>query len=218
MKNVLYIITGISRGLGYYLAKEILADNNSLVGLGKSKINVEYDLDYIHCDLKSISNVEKANIIVREKISNYNYSKIIFINNASIIKPIAKIGELESIQDISNVNYVSPMILINNLVKVCGEKLEIYNITSGAAENYIIGWSLYNSTKKAIKVYLDTLALESPNIKVMHFDPGVMDTAMQHDIRESHFELQQQFIKYKEEKQLKSASFVAKEIYKRVCN
>jgi len=63
------------------------------------------------------------------------------------------------------------------------------NVTSGAAERPVYGWSAYCSTKASINMYTKTVALEQDELKtgnkVIAFSPGIMDTAMQEKIRAS---------------------------------
>ena len=140
--------------------------------------------------MSDISDV--TNLIAKlERILSGKFNEIIFINNAGIIEPIKKIGEFSNNVDIYNhinINYVSPSIIINSLVKLIENnmKLKILNITSGAAERPIEGWSLYCSTKKATKMFLDVLNEENNKVVIKHIDPGVIDTEMQHSIRNSH--------------------------------
>ena len=60
--------------------------------------------------------------------------------------------------------------------------------------------------------------VEDQDYKVVSFDPGVMDTGMQKQIRETEkhvFDQVDQFISYKEEKQLVSPSVVAEQLIER---
>src|SRR5699024_6696796 len=63
------------------------------------------------------------------------------------------------------------------------------NISSGAADRPMYGWSAYCSSKASIDMYTKTLALEQKalgtNHKVFAFSPGIMDTEMQEKIRSS---------------------------------
>jgi len=92
-------------------------------------------------------------------------------------------------------------------------KIKIINISSGAAYNPVPYWSTYCSTKSAIKMYFDVISLED-GISVQHFDPGVVDTKMQKEIRkksEKYAELKF-FEEIKRNKMLKDPARVALEI------
>ena len=219
-----FVITGISRGLGEKIAQELINNKETVIGIGRnfteqqkedSRMNPD-QFQVLNCDLSDISDV--TNLIAKlERILSGKFNEIIFINNAGIIEPIKKIGEFSNNVDIYNhinINYVSPSIIINSLVKLIENnmKLKILNITSGAAERPIEGWSLYCSTKKATKMFLDVLNEENNKVVIKHIDPGVMNTEMQHSIRNSHegdFPTVNQFRNYKETGRLLEPSDVA---------
>ncbi|MFL6561290.1 MAG: SDR family NAD(P)-dependent oxidoreductase [Bacillus sp. (in: firmicutes)] len=63
----------------------------------------------------------------------------------------------------------------------------VINITPGAAEHPIEGWSVYCSSKAGLNMFTQTAALEqserNSNNTIIAFSPGVMDTNMQEQIR-----------------------------------
>src|SRR5690625_5748465 len=103
--------------------------------------------------------------------------------------------------------------LMNECLRISAAKeLSFYgvNITSGAANRPIYGWSAYCSTKALINRYTETVALEQHTLKtenkVFAFSPGVMDTNMQAEIRSTDsasFKDVEQFIQYKKDDQLR---------------
>ena len=112
-----------------------------------------------------------------------------FFNNAAVVTPIGRIGTLDenAIRQSLNINIVSQIELINLLASRFKDII-IVNLTSGAANNPIDGWSLYSTGKAAMISFLKSFSKENNKIKVLNFDPGVMDTRMQAEIRESNFE------------------------------
>lgn len=196
------IITGASKGLGRALALE-LAGPKSLLYL------VARDIDGLHkiadlvkdrggyakvlkFDLTESDNIEElANMIFNGKEDN-QYSLIAMINNAGTIEPIDNVGNfnIEQIRRNVNINFLSPIIFTNLFIKLT-EKINcekrIINITSGVTENPLPGWGLYSAAKAATKVFLRTVNIEQNSkenpVKVVSFDPGVIDTDMQSYIR-----------------------------------
>src|SRR5699024_11342847 len=69
-----------------------------------------------------------------------------------------------------------------------GKSIIVANITSGAANKAIYGWSAYGSAKASINAYTTTVGKEqselNTNNKIFAFSPGVMDNDMQKHIRE----------------------------------
>jgi benzil reductase ((S)-benzoin forming) len=118
------------------------------------------------------------------------------------------------------VNLVAPTILCNSFLKtysIIPVQQIIINVSSGAGKNPIDGWSVYCATKAGLDMYTRTLAEElkidgKKNIFAFAVAPGVVDTAMQDQIRTASpedFSRIQSFIGYKNEDQLAHPDFVA---------
>jgi NAD(P)-dependent dehydrogenase (short-subunit alcohol dehydrogenase family) len=56
-------------------------------------------------------------------------------------------------------------------------------LSSGAAKTPYAGWSSYNAGKAAIEQWVRTVGLEQDGCRVIAVAPGVVDTAMQTEIR-----------------------------------
>src|SRR5699024_12423702 len=89
-----------------------------------------------------------------------------------------------------HLNVLAPMILMNTMINESNNALFIgANISSGAADRPMYGWSAYCSSKASIDMYTKKLALEQKalgtNHKVFAFSPGIMDTEMQEKISSS---------------------------------
>jgi benzil reductase ((S)-benzoin forming) len=123
----------------------------------------------------------------------------------------------EDIKKVINCNVVSPMIIINALLKKYKDKkIKIVNISSGLAHRAMSGFSLYCSTKAAMAMFCEVIKLDCPNIEIINIDPGVMDTKMQQIIRNAIGKIKDKdmsiFKNYKENKILQTPQEVAKKI------
>src|SRR5690606_23347273 len=112
--------------------------------------------------------------------------------NAGWIGEIAPLGELdpESIKNLYHINLIAPAILINEFVKeykTSKAEKTVVNISSGAAQKAIDGWSGYCSSKAGLNQLTAVAAEESRlkklGIKYYALSPGIVDTEMQQDIR-----------------------------------
>lgn len=186
MKSI--ILTGFSRGLGKSLLQKLLGlESVSLIAIGR--IDPE-KMQRVECSFMSWDLEKSEDIPSLSKIITGGDS-LTFINNAGTVEPIGDIGELseEALCQAAQINFVSPMLFCNHLVGLCRkkqQKLKIINISTGAANYPIAGWSAYCSTKAAFKMFLDVLAEQEKDggyVEVVHVDPGVMDTEMQEKIR-----------------------------------
>ncbi len=211
------IITGISQGLGEELFNLLSKKNVKIVALSRRFLDNQYlleksknNIQLCMVDLSNITDVEK----VLDELSLED--DIIFINNASKITPI------DSIQNISNddlvnsitTNFITPALIVKKLSNK--KSLFIINLSTGASKRAIQNWSLYCSTKAGIEMFFNVIADdEHKNIEVVNFDPGVMNTNMQQQIRNSKFNDVDVFKSYKSKNILKDTKDVAFEIYER---
>lgn len=195
--NTIYIITGVSKGLGNALAENILTNSDSntfVIGLSRSICNLSerfpQTFEWVHSDLSDPHSLIPS---LSRAISKYNFSKVCFISNAGDISPICLIGghDYTTLQHSLSVNIYAPVLVINYLISQYKgiKKLLFVNISSGAANKVIKGWSLYSASKAYVKMYFDVLkeehADENVSMNILQIDPGAMDTEMQKRIRKS---------------------------------
>ncbi len=229
------IITGASRGLGASAAKQMFSEGTHVVAVSRNE-NRElkqaaegagYGYTHYSCDLSSAEQVQS--VFTEISTSIFKDAEVVYvINNAGVIEPIEIAGQLDPalVQMNIHVNLTAP-ILISNLflqkAKETGTKAIIANVTSGAGQRPIQGWSIYCSTKAAVNMFTMTAGLELENnginCKVIAFNPGIMDTDMQGTIRsssEESFADVAAFRNYKESGSLRSPDTVAGALVKLV--
>ncbi len=204
------IITGTNRGLGKALVDIALKEEDAFLVLVSRSIHEQHigiskeKLLFIKTDLSEPFN--DTFIEYLESILHTN-NILYFINNASTIVPIKKIGTLNDI-DISNsiaVNVHFPVSLINDLLKrFTKNKMILVNISSGAGKNPISHWSLYGAAKAYIDMFFKVLETENENNNFSFFsiDPGVIDTGMQEYIRAINFPNKDYFKSLKQDNKL----------------
>lgn len=220
----LFIITGTSKGIGKALVRLVLQKSQiKVIGISRSKSEVKHS-NYLHiaCDLGKMEEIEdKLNEIFPEG----KFERIVLINNAGVIGEISHLGKSsnQSIRQIFAINTIAPAILMNAFVKKYiilkeAEKI-VVNISSGAATKAIDGWSGYSASKAALNMLTQTAQNESEldqnGIRFFAVAPGVVDTAMQQEIRNSSskdFSSLGKFIGLKENNQLSSPEYAAEKI------
>ncbi|MBM7551151.1 (S)-benzoin forming benzil reductase [Thalassobacillus pellis] len=222
------IITGDSRGLGEAAAKTFLESGVSVIGISRSgndslkQYADKQQGNYYHlsCDLSDNNQVLNcADRLIDDYFSLAD--KFYLINNAGMIEPVAPVGSMGQEEVIKHiqVNLTAPVLLTNRLLEEANRQdmqATIINITSGAADRAVHGWSVYSSTKAAINRFTETTAEEfknqGKNHHIVAFSPGVMDTDMQSVIRSAskeEFEDIEKFKEMKEEGKLRSPETVA---------
>ncbi|MBM7571416.1 (S)-benzoin forming benzil reductase [Aquibacillus albus] len=224
------IVTGASRGLGESIAKLLMQQGIHVISVAR-KANIvleqtaqENKVTYQHetCDLSNINQLEKVFQHIAEHVFSGKTDSVYLINNAAMVEPIERSGHhnLNDLQKHVNVNLLAPMASSSLFIQKANEsgmKLVIANVTSGAAERSVYGWSAYCSTKAGLNRFTETVALEQDELgtmnKVFLFNPGIMDTKMQDEIRSSSsdaFKDVETFKQYKTEKSLRDTDVVAK--------
>lgn len=211
----LAIITGTSRGLGKSFAKYFLENDYRVIGLSRSggDINHKNYSDLI-CDLSNIESIEHVFAKIKSGVRFDTFDEIVLINNAGQLGPIGPVGKADVEVAFQNIAVnVSGLIAFTGLlvkdIQNINCKKYIMHISSGAAKNPYFGWSAYCSSKAAVEMFNACLAVEQENqefpIKTIAFAPGVLDTAMQEQIRntdEKNFIHKQKFVDLKENNEL----------------
>ncbi|MEE9361879.1 MAG: SDR family NAD(P)-dependent oxidoreductase [Cellulophaga sp.] len=219
------IITGVNRGLGEALVHLFTEKKEFLIIAISRRINSEQKkmeeigkLVFIEKDLFYLKDVEK-DIFLGRYLEGID--EICFINNASIINPIEKIGKFnsEDIYKLIQINTIVPLLISNYLLSNSENKrINFINISSGAATHPIEGWGLYCTSKSANDMFFEVLSKQeskNDNINVISIDPGVIDSGMQQLIRDTNPEVFPEietFIKLKEQGKLLEPIEAAKRV------
>lgn len=135
----------------------------------------------------------------------YAAEHALLINNAGRVTPIAPVGEQPTTELATAIalNVTAPLLLTNAFVSAtqsCPDR-RILHISSGAARNPYAGWSAYCAAKAALDHHARSLLMEGhPGLRIESLAPGVIDTDMQADIRQTptaQFPERQRFIDLK---------------------
>lgn len=222
------LVTGTSRGLGESVANFLLESDVHVIGVSRTENSTlqvkaeELKMNYNHLnvDLTDANAVEKMIKQVSEILNQYDVSTFYIVNNAGVLEPMDQAKEIESEKLIKHfqINTLTPMMITNTFLKLnesSDYSLVIANITSGAANKAIYGWSAYGSAKASINAYTNTVGKEQDELKthnkIFAFSPGVMDTDMQKHIREKDKEAfieVENFKNYKKSNLLKDTDIV----------
>lgn len=226
------IVTGTSQGLGEAIAAQLLEENTSIISISRrentelTKLAQQYNSNCVFhsLDLQDVHNLETNFNEIISSIQKDTVSSIHLINNAGTLAPMRPIEKAESELLITNVqiNLLAPMILTSTFMKHTKDwKVDkrVINISSGAGKNPYFGWGAYCTTKAGVNMFTQCVATEEAEkeypVKIVAFAPGVVDTSMQAQIRETNkedFINLDRFIALKEEGKLLSPEYVAKAI------
>ena len=221
------ILTGATGGLGKCLVDVIGKENlNELICVYRNEekfslLREKYK-DILGYKLSKEDRFEKLFAFIRDEETD----SIVLILNAFSISPIKSVGDMtaEEIEMSVYGNVIRNHLLINATVKYCktnAVKLRVINLDSGAADHPLTGWSNYCASKAYMNSLLSVVACENPDYEIVSVDPGVMDTDMQAEIRETKSDVFKQvgtFIDYKKNGVLKTPESVAGQIAEKYVN
>lgn len=180
----MYIVTGVSRGLGKAIVEELLKNNEKVIGIGRTHSFNHSNFSFLECDLSRPENIEKLEF-------SELLEQVTLINNAGILGKIKRLSDQteSDFQEVLNVNVTSPLILLQQIYSSVKDKnkFTLVNISSGAANRPIPSWAGYCASKAALNMLTETFYLEElekgNHPTVYAVSPGVIDTDMQVQIR-----------------------------------
>ncbi len=197
LNNQVAIVTGASRGIGKAVAKTLAQAGAAVVLAARS----ESELSGIADEIKraggralaiptDVSDGVQVDYLLVLTLRAFNRVDIL-VNNAAVVQPLGNVWETspKAWQQAIAVHVIGPylcarVVLPHMLERGTGR---IINISSGAADSNLQGASAYTASKAALERFSGTLAAEteSTGVAVSVLRPGIVDTAMQTDMRQT---------------------------------
>lgn len=219
----LFIITGASKGIGKGMAQKALDRGADVWGVNRTHSIEHKNYKGLTYDLTDLDNLQKE--LPKFFTAAQDYERVVLINNAGTLGDIDHLGSLDnnSIPPLFDLNVSAPLLLMNQFMKdfkaFKGQKI-IINISSGAGKNAVDGWSGYCASKAALdmasKVAAKEVEMDETGFIIKAIAPGVVDTEMQTQIRNTDkksFSGVDKFKNLKQEQQLSSEQEVAEKYF-----
>ena len=207
------LITGTGGGIGKAIAELLLKENYLVFGYSRTNKIKHPNFTFTKIDLSNLDAVKQL------QFPKESQEDILLINNAATIGSIVPFDKKETRNIIQEyyINLVAPTILCKKFITTYPEdKKLLINISSGAANSPIHSWSTYCATKSALDMLTRVIAEENhKNLTVFSVHPGVVDTNMQSEIRNSdpkNFPLLNKFTDYYTQNELESTKIVAQKL------
>ena len=197
LTNKVALITGAGRGIGLATARELSACGASVALAARSETDIAKHADDIvqnggkaiavRCDVTRFGDVADAVAQTKEAFGSLD----IMVNNAGAIDPIARIADSapDAWAHVVNVNMLGVYHGLRAAIPVMETQGDgiIVNISSGAANSALEGWSHYCASKAAAKKLTECAHTEvgSRGIRVVGLSPGTVATDMMASIKES---------------------------------
>ncbi len=183
MENVV-IISGISKGLGFNIAKRLLSSGWKVSGFSRKKSKGIRDLEkeYKHSFLFYSLDIKNHKKIDKFLIKTKKLGKIYgLINNAGSVNENLLVRQSEKdINDLIETNLIGPIILTQKTIKfmMINNIGRIINISSIVAKSGYKGTVAYSAAKSGMEGVTKSLARElgKRNITVNSVAPGYMKT------------------------------------------
>ena len=184
MKQRIWLITGISSGLGKALAQSVMESGEVVIGTFRTQKQVEHfnkknqNKGYaIQLDISDLNKIEKA---VESVISKYGRIDVL-LNNAGV----GFVGAIEetSIQEIQyvfDVNFYGTLKMTQAVLPYMRKARQghIVQISSHGGIKAFAGFGIYNASKFALEGFSEALAqeIEPLGIKLSLIEPGPFRT------------------------------------------
>ena len=189
------VVTGSSAGLGLATAEALLARGWAVLGVARRPSPLGHRA-YRHerLDLGDLRALEAFLARLAADPLLGGATRLGLVNDAAQLGPMRPLTRLNAADLVRAhaVNTIAPLLLSGALARLAGDRpLRIVEIYSGAATRARAGRTAYSSTKAALRLGGMALAAESeagvggtaPDLAVVSFEPGMVDTAMQAENR-----------------------------------
>ncbi len=176
------LITGHSRGLGAALAAGHLARGDTVSGLSRGELTPQARLHQERCDLAVSTDIAPA----LERLCGERIAIDLVYLNAGVLGRIAELPAtaLTDIEKVLAINTWANKHIIDWFIARAALPSRIIAVSSGAAVVAQHGWASYSLSKAALNMLMQLYALEQPACQLLALAPGLVDSAMQAELRE----------------------------------
>jgi NAD(P)-dependent dehydrogenase (short-subunit alcohol dehydrogenase family) len=197
LENQVAIVTGAGRGIGRAIALALAQAGAAVVLAARSESEIASVRDEIKqnggqalaipTDVSDMSQVDHLLVLTLRAFKRVD----VLVNNAAVIQPFGHVWETSPTawQKAMDINIVGPYLCTRTVLPHMLDRGSgrIINISSGAAESNIEGASAYCASKAAFERFSSILAIEveGRGVVVTVFRPGIVDTPMQTEIRDT---------------------------------
>nr|XP_046173650.1 sepiapterin reductase-like [Oncorhynchus gorbuscha] len=207
--RALCIITGASKGFGRTIAKEIsllLKPRSVLVLAARSDEKLRELQENLassdagraglvtRCVVVDLGMKEGVESVIRaaKEISSEDIEHFILINNAASLGDVSRYAQsftnMAEVDSYLSLNVSSALSLTAGLLQVFprrqGLRRCVVNVSSLCALQPLPSWVLYCTGKAARDMMFRVLAEEEPDLRVLNYSPGPLDTDMQVEARD----------------------------------
>lgn len=162
----------------------------NIVAIARTKEDLDllvskYGLDRVGIVVGDVSKASTSKSAVGLAIEKFGSIDSVILNAGvlSPVNPIAK-AEIEKWKTLFDINFFASVDLIQqSLPHLKRSHGNVIAVLSGASTSAYFGWGAYGASKAALNHFIQSLTAEETEISAISVAPGVVNTAMQADIR-----------------------------------
>ncbi|SCU94519.1 LAFA_0F22298g1_1 [Lachancea sp. 'fantastica'] len=185
------VVTGASKGIGKAIVENLFkADENvKVIGIARSldelkEMQTRFGprFEYVCADVTDETALREFFIRKAPTID-------VVIANAGVLSPVQSVADANVSQwkQLFDVNFFSVVSLVTQLLPKLRSSTQgdIIFVSSGASVKPYYAWDAYGASKAALNHFAMSIASEESNVRAVAVAPGVVDTQMQSDIRDT---------------------------------
>ena len=181
MSERLALVTGTSSGIGAAVAKELLKRGWTVVGIARRQAKLGERYQHLALDLSEVSSAAKIEKQFGAKLGGGAWQRVGLVNNAAVgLAGRVQNFDAGELAKSFVVNTAMPLWLIGLAIKHAKAPVRVVNLSSGAAVRPFPGLAPYCAAKAGLHLGGASIAAEdAPNLHILSYQPGVVDTEMQ---------------------------------------
>ncbi len=143
-------------------------------------------------DLSKLDTIDRVFAEATKPADQIKHQQFVLLHNSAtlgdITKPMVEQSDPQMVQDYLALNFTSMYVLTARFLTrfKTGHRM-VFNHTSSLAFVFLPCFSLYSSGKAARNAFMGVIAVENPDVRVLSYSPGAVDTDMLRSIRDTSF-------------------------------
>jgi len=187
--STLVFLSGASSGIGLAMARSVPFSGARVIDISRRGAA---GLEHFAADLSRPESWPQVGELFAKEMDGFEGERVVFVHSAGTLEPMGFAGEVEAEGYARQVllNAAAPQVLGDAFLRAakgCAAPCTLLFIGSGAASSVYEGWSAYCAGKAAVDHWVRTVGAEQERrggrCRVLSVAPGVVETAMQEQIR-----------------------------------